>query len=129
MVLRGGREMCMLFMLITCITQFFGTSSELSVGPVAMVSLLIPEAAGSIAGFFPSFWMKTEMILMLIQYIAQGTQEYAEAAILLAAIVGVMMAAASLLRVGFLIENLLSHPVQSLNFIHFFVVPFVFKAS
>lgn len=32
------------------IYQIFGTSSELSVGPVAMVSLLVPSALENIAG-------------------------------------------------------------------------------
>lgn len=72
---------------------FFGTSAELSVGPTAMVSLLIPEAAGTIA--------------------EKGTPEYVQAALLVSAISGVLMIGGSLLHVGFILENLLSHPVLS----------------
>lgn len=72
---------------------FFGTSAELSVGPTAMVSLLIPEAAGTIA--------------------EKGTPEYVQAALLVSAISGVLMICGSLLHVGFILENILSHPVLS----------------
>ncbi|GAA4647672.1 solute carrier family 26 protein [Pontixanthobacter gangjinensis] len=70
----------------------FGTSRTLAVGPVAVVSLMTASAAGAIA--------------------AQGTSEYLEAAITLAALSGVMLAVLGLLRLGFL-ANLLSHPVIS----------------
>lgn len=70
----------------------FGTSRTLAVGPVAVVSLMTASAAGSIA--------------------AQGTAEYLEAAITLAALSGVMLAILGFLRLGFL-ANLLSHPVIS----------------
>ncbi len=70
----------------------FGTSRTLAVGPVAVISLMTASAAGSIA--------------------AQGTAEYLEAAITLAALSGVMLAVLGFLRLGFL-ANLLSHPVIS----------------
>ncbi|OYX66385.1 MAG: sodium-independent anion transporter [Sphingomonadales bacterium 32-64-17] len=70
----------------------FGTSRTLAVGPVAVVSLMTASAAGAIA--------------------AQGTPEYLEAAITLAALSGVMLAVLGFLRLGFL-ANLLSHPVIS----------------
>ena len=70
----------------------FGTSRTLAVGPVAVVSLMTASAAGAIA--------------------AQGTPEYLEAAITLAALSGVMLAIMGVLRLGFL-ANLLSHPVIS----------------
>ncbi len=70
----------------------FGTSRTLAVGPVAVVSLMTASAAGTVA--------------------AQGTPEYLEAAIVLAALSGVMLAIMGLLRLGFL-ANLLSHPVIS----------------
>ncbi|MCB2065706.1 MAG: sulfate permease, partial [Erythrobacter sp.] len=70
----------------------FGTSRTLAVGPVAVVSLMTASAAGAVA--------------------TQGTPEYLEAAITLAALSGVMLAVLGLLRMGFL-ANLLSHPVIS----------------
>lgn len=70
----------------------FGTSRTLAVGPVAVVSLMTASAAGAVA--------------------AQGTAQYMEAAITLAALSGVMLAVLGILRMGFL-ANLLSHPVIS----------------
>lgn len=70
----------------------FGTSRTLAVGPVAVVSLMTASAAGAVA--------------------AQGSAEYLEAAITLAALSGVMLALLGLFRLGFL-ANLLSHPVIS----------------
>lgn len=70
----------------------FGTSRTLAVGPVAVVSLMTASAAGAVA--------------------AQGTAEYLEAAITLAALSGVMLFVLGVLRMGFL-ANLLSHPVIS----------------
>ncbi|MCB2089036.1 MAG: sulfate permease, partial [Sphingomonadaceae bacterium] len=70
----------------------FGTSRTLAVGPVAVVSLMTASAAGAVA--------------------TQGTPEYLEAAITLAALSGVMLAVLGFLRLGFL-ANLLSHPVIS----------------
>ncbi len=70
----------------------FGTSRTLAVGPVAVVSLMTASAAGAIAD--------------------QGTAQYLEAAVTLAALSGVMLAVLGLLRLGFL-ANLLSHPVIS----------------
>ncbi len=70
----------------------FGTSRTLSVGPVAVISLMTASAAGMVA--------------------PAGTPEYLEAAVTLAALSGVMLTALGLLRLGFL-ANLLSHPVIS----------------
>ena len=70
----------------------FGTSRTLAVGPVAVVSLMTASAVGSVA--------------------AQGSAEYLEAAITLAALSGVMLFVLGVLRMGFL-ANLLSHPVIS----------------
>ncbi len=70
----------------------FGTSRTLAVGPVAVLSLMTASAAGAVA--------------------AQGTAEYLEAAITLAALSGIMLAVLGFLRLGFL-ANLLSHPVIS----------------
>lgn len=70
----------------------FGTSRTLAVGPVAVVSLMTASAAGAVA--------------------AQGSAEYLEAAITLAALSGIMLAILGFLRLGFL-ANLLSHPVIS----------------
>lgn len=70
----------------------FGTSRTLSVGPVAVVSLMTAAVAGKVA--------------------AGGTAEYLAATIALAALSGIMLTAMGLLRLGFL-ANLLSHPVVS----------------
>jgi SulP family sulfate permease len=68
----------------------FGTSRALSVGPVAVVSLMTAAAVGNLA--------------------LQGTAEYAAAAIALAFLSGVMLVLMGALRLGF-IANFLSHPV------------------
>ena len=70
----------------------FGTSKTLAVGPVAVVSLMTASAVGQIA--------------------AEGTADYATAAVMLALLSGVMLSAMGLLRLGFL-ANFLSHPVIS----------------
>lgn len=70
----------------------FGTSTALAVGPVAVVSLMTAAAVGRIA--------------------AEGTAEYASAAILLAMLSGLILAIMGLFRLGF-IANFLSHPVIS----------------
>lgn len=69
-----------------------GTSRQLSVGPVAMDSLLVAATVGSIA--------------------ATGTEQYLTAAILLAALVGLVQLLMGTLRLGFLV-NFLSTPVVS----------------
>ena len=69
-----------------------GSSRTLSVGPVAVVSLMTAMAVGKIA--------------------ETGTVEYATAAIALAALSGVMLLVLGFLRFGFL-ANFLSHPVVS----------------
>ncbi len=70
----------------------FGTSRQLSVGPVAMDSLLVATGASLVA--------------------APGSPEFLTAAILLAGMVGVSQALMGLLRLGFLV-NFLSRPVIS----------------
>lgn len=67
-----------------------GTSRQLAVGPVAMVSLLVAAGVGPLAAGDP--------------------QRYIELALLLALMVGVLQVAMGLLRFGFL-TNFLSHPV------------------
>jgi SulP family sulfate permease len=70
----------------------FGTSTALAVGPVAVVSLMTATAVGRLA--------------------ETGTADYASAAIVLAALSGLMLVVMGLLRLGF-IANFLSHPVIS----------------
>lgn len=70
----------------------FGTSSALAVGPVAVVSLMTAAAVGRIA--------------------AEGSVDYASAAIMLAMLSGVMLTLMGLFKLGF-IANFLSHPVIS----------------
>jgi sulfate permease, SulP family len=67
-----------------------GTSRQLAVGPVAIVSLLVAAGVGPLAEGDP--------------------QRYVELALLLALMVGVLQLAMGLLRFGFL-TNFLSHPV------------------
>ncbi len=69
-----------------------GTSRTLSVGPVAVVSLMTATAIGKIA--------------------ESGSPDYAAAAIVLAALSGIMLLVMGFLRFGFL-ANFLSHPVVS----------------
>jgi SulP family sulfate permease len=69
-----------------------GTSRTLSVGPVAVVSLMTATAVGKVA--------------------QAGTADYASAAVAMALMSGLMLAAMGLLRFGAL-SNLLSHPVVS----------------
>ncbi len=69
-----------------------GTSRTLSVGPVAVASLMTATAVGKVA--------------------QAGTADYASAAVAMALMSGVMLAAMGLLRFGVL-ANLLSHPVVS----------------
>ena len=70
----------------------FGTSRQLAVGPVAILSLMTAAAAGKIA--------------------AQGSAQYIEAALILAFLSGAILLAMGLFRMGFL-ANFLSHPVVS----------------
>ncbi|MEH6588440.1 MAG: sulfate permease [Halioglobus sp.] len=69
-----------------------GSSRTLSVGPVAVVSLMTAMAVAKVA--------------------ASGSVDYASAAIALAALSGVMLLVMGFLRFGFL-ANFLSHPVVS----------------
>ena len=70
----------------------FGTSRTLSVGPVAVVSLMTATAVGKVA--------------------ASGSADYLVAAIAMALISGLMLIVMGLLRFGFM-ANFLSHPVVS----------------
>ena len=70
----------------------FGTSRQLAVGPVAMVSLLTAAGIGAMA--------------------EGGTETYIALAIALALMVGVIQLLLGLFRLGFLV-NFLSHPVIS----------------
>ncbi len=70
----------------------FGTSGQLAVGPVAMVSLLIYTGVGALAEV--------------------GSERFIELAILASLGVGVVQLAMGLFRMGFLV-NFLSHPVLS----------------
>lgn len=74
------------------IYAFFGTSRQLAVGPVAMVSLLTAAGVGIIA--------------------ETGSDAYIAIAILLAFIVGAIQFLMGAFRLGFLV-NFLSHPVIS----------------
>lgn len=71
---------------------FLGTSRQLAVGPVAMVSLLVATGVGAI--------------------VEPGSGEFVVLAVVLAGMVGVMQLAMGLFRLGSLV-TLLSHPVIS----------------
>src|SRR5690554_4844031 len=79
-------------MLPIIVYALFGTSRTLSVGPVAVMSLMTLTAASSVA--------------------APGSAEFVAAALVLALLSGLFLLAMGLLRLGFL-GNLLSHPVIS----------------
>lgn len=70
----------------------FGTSTTLSVGPVAVASLMTATALGSVA--------------------AQGTADYVSAAIVLALLSGLFLVVMGFLKLGF-VTNFLSHSVIS----------------
>ena len=70
----------------------FGSSRQLAVGPVAILSLMTAAAAGKIA--------------------SQGSTEYIQAAVILALLSGLILLGMGLFRMGFL-ANFLSHPVVS----------------
>lgn len=74
------------------IYAFLGTSRQLAVGPVAMVSLLTAAGIGTLA--------------------AGGTETYIALAIALALFVGLIQLLLGVFRLGFLV-NFLSHPVIS----------------
>ncbi len=74
------------------IYSLLGTSRELAVGPVAMVSLLVAQAVTPLA--------------------EQGSASYVALAVMLALMVGAMQLMMGVLRLGFLV-NFLSHPVIS----------------
>jgi len=70
----------------------FGTSRQLAVGPVALISLLVNTGVGQLAGSDPALFLSL--------------------AILLALMVGLMQLSMGAMRLGFLV-NFLSHPVIS----------------
>lgn len=70
----------------------FGTSRQLAVGPVAMVSLLVASGIGNFA--------------------APGSEQFVQLTILLALMVGIIQLLMGIGRMGFLV-NFLSHPVIS----------------
>lgn len=70
----------------------FGTSRQLAVGPVAMVSLMVAASVGALA--------------------EPGSDAFVGLAVVLALLVGVMQSAMGLFRLGFLVR-FLSHPVIS----------------
>lgn len=74
------------------IYALLGSSRQLAVGPVAMVSLLVATGVGALA--------------------EPGTETYVALALLLAMMVGVLQLGMGLARAGFLV-NFLSHPVVS----------------
>lgn len=74
------------------IYALFGTSRDLAVGPVAMVSLLVATGVGALA--------------------ETGSEMFIAYAILLALMVGVMQLVMGVAKLGFLV-NFLSHPVIS----------------
>lgn len=74
------------------IYSLLGTSRQLAVGPVAMVSLLVAQGVAPLA--------------------ESGTEAFVAYAVLLALMIGVMQLAMGVFRLGFLV-NFLSHPVVS----------------
>lgn len=74
------------------IYALLGSSRTLSVGPVAVISLMTASAVGKVA--------------------SSGSADYASAAVSLAALSGLILIALGLLRFGFM-ANFLSHPVVS----------------
>lgn len=70
----------------------FGTSRQLAVGPVALISLLVASGIGKLA--------------------ESGSTEYIIYATVLAGMIGVIQLTMGIMRVGFLV-NFLSHPVIS----------------
>lgn len=70
----------------------FGTSRQLAVGPVAMVSLMVAAGVGALA--------------------KPGSGEFVALAVMLAGLVGLIQLAMGVMRLGFLV-NFLSHPVVS----------------
>lgn len=79
-------------MLPLVLYAIFGTSASLAVGPVAVAALMTASALSSFAD--------------------PGSPEYIGAALVLAALSGLMLIAMGVLRLGFLV-NFLSHPVIS----------------
>lgn len=74
------------------IYAIFGTSRQLAVGPVAMVSLLIASGVGALAD--------------------TNSETFVQLSILLALMVGVILFVMGIFRMGFIV-NFLSHPVIS----------------
>ncbi|GEN27006.1 sodium-independent anion transporter [Halovibrio variabilis] len=79
-------------MLPLVLYAIFGTSASLAVGPVAVAALMTASALSDLA--------------------TPGSPEYVSAALVLAALSGLILIAMGVLRLGFLV-NFLSHPVIS----------------
>ena len=77
-------------LLPVIVYALFGTSRQLAVGPVAMVSLLVATGVSSV--------------------VTGSTEAYVAAAVLIALLVGIIQTAMGLFRLGFIV-NFLSHPV------------------
>ena len=77
-------------LLPLAVYSLFGTSRQLAVGPVAMVSLLVASGVGALA--------------------EGGTEAYVAYAVVVALMVGAMQLIMGVARLGFLV-NFLSHPV------------------
>jgi len=71
----------------------FGSSRELAIGPTAMVSLILPTAVGDLA--------------------VPQTDEYIMIVIFFAFVYGILMFLLGLLKIGTLLENILSRPALS----------------
>lgn len=93
-MLAGLPPICGLYasLLPVVVYALFGTSRQLAVGPVAMVSLLVGTGVSSVGTGDGS------------------TEVYVAAAVLLALLVGLMQAGMGIFRLGFIV-NFLSHPV------------------
>jgi SulP family sulfate permease len=74
------------------IYMIFGSSNEISVGPVSMVSLTLTSVLGGLA--------------------TAGSSEYITLAVTMTLISGGILLLLGLCRLGFLVENLISHPTM-----------------
>ncbi|ELR21794.1 inorganic anion transporter, sulfate permease (SulP) subfamily protein [Acanthamoeba castellanii str. Neff] len=75
--------------------------------------MLIPQGMSyALVAELPPIYGLYSALIPLALY-CKGTPEYVQAALLVSAISGVLMICGSLLHVGFILENILSHPVLS----------------
>lgn len=85
----------------------FGSSRELAVGPTAMVSLVIPTVVGDTQ----ISYVKNNLLIHLLTFIFfRGTEDYAQQVIFYGFIYGFVLTLLGILRIGFLLENILSRP-------------------